>query len=84
MFVCFLSTQIYDFGAKCAKASHLKLNLFLVSEIHEIHYKHVRKCVFSKGCKYLATYDADGVLRVFMVRVKMTDEVSNLSIVTMM
>ena len=46
MFVCFLTTQIYDFGAKCAKASHLKLNLFLVSEIHEIHYN-LRKCVFS-------------------------------------
>lgn len=45
--VCFLTTQIHDFGAKCAKASHLKLNLFLVSEIHEIHYKHLRNCVFS-------------------------------------
>ena len=31
------------------------------------HPAAVRKCVFSKGCKYLATYAADGVLRVFMV-----------------
>ena len=30
----------------------------------------VRKCVFSKGCKYLATYATDGVLRVFMVSIE--------------
>ena len=40
-------------------------------KINVASFKHpaaVRKCVFSKGCKYLATYAADGVLRVFMVR----------------
>ena len=34
-------------------------------------FKHptpVRKCVFSKGCKYLATYTNNEVLRVFSVR----------------
>lgn len=39
-------------------------------KINVASFKHpaaVRKCVFSKGCKYLATYAADGVLRVFMV-----------------
>ena len=41
-------------------------------KINVASFKHpaaVRKCVFSKGCKYLATYAADGVLRVFMVSV---------------
>ncbi|KAL9969786.1 hypothetical protein ACROYT_G022043 [Oculina patagonica] len=39
-------------------------------KINVASFKHptaVRKCVFSKGCKYLATYAADGVLRIFMV-----------------
>ena len=39
-------------------------------KINVASFKHpaaVRKCVFSKGCKYLATYATDGVLRVFMV-----------------
>ena len=39
-------------------------------KINAASFKHpaaVRKCVFSKGCKYLATYATDGVLRVFMV-----------------
>lgn len=31
------------------------------------HPAAVRKCVFSKDCKYLATYSEDGVLHVFMV-----------------
>ena len=39
-------------------------------KINVASFKHpagVGKCVFSKGCKYLATYTTDGVLPVFMV-----------------
>lgn len=42
-------------------------------KINVASFKHpagVRKCVFSKGCKYLATYATDGVLRVFMVSIE--------------
>ena len=78
LIICFL-------GKKIALWQDLtKLNAQKTNVAAFKHPAPVRKCVFSKGCKYLATYDADGVLRVFMVRVKMTDEVSNLSIVTMM
>ena len=34
------------------------------------HPAGVKKCVFSKGCKYVATYATDRVLRVFMVSIE--------------
>lgn len=46
-----------------------KLNVCKTNVAAFKHPAAVTKCVFSKGCKYLATYAADGVLRVFMVSV---------------
>ena len=46
-----------------------KLNVCKTNLAAFKHPTPVTKCVFSKGCKYLATYASDAVLRVFMVSV---------------